>query len=102
MTVEEMVKQFREAGARWVKFEDVENPPETHVKSERDDMRAFLLLDALLPESRDLLASAEHDQIWLSVRPEELAKVILPDEIKYLSACGVHYSEREEAFYMFV
>jgi hypothetical protein len=57
----------------------------------RPDMCAFLYLEKLVPGKGDMIACAEHDQIWLDVDCEKLAEVATEDDIKYLIRCGVWY-----------
>ena len=75
--------------------------PEYRLAS-RADLHAFNRLDLLLPGNADMVASAEHDQIWLTVAPEELEKVITEDQVLELVRCGVMYDEDTEALSMFV
>jgi hypothetical protein len=68
----------------------------------RPDVRAFTLLDRLVPGTRDMVASAEHDRIWLDVDLEKLAAVATVDDIIVLIQCGVLYDDEEDSLYMFV
>ena len=45
----------------FLKFDRMENT--TDIKS--PDLYAFVLLDKLMPSNHDMIAAAEHDQIWL-------------------------------------
>jgi hypothetical protein len=81
----------------FLKFERITDPP-----SQRRDLCAFLLLDKLLPGDRDIVACAEHDQIWLNVDIDELAKVASKDDVVYLLRCGVWYDGDVESLSMFV
>ena len=57
--------------------------------SSRPDLHAFILLDKLLPGDRDMVAAAEHDEIYLSPEPKELLKVATKDQLRDLHRCGV-------------
>lgn len=58
--------------------------------SGRPDLHAFNLLDRLLPGSkRNMVASAEHDEIWLDIDCGELAKVATSPDVEILVRCGV-------------
>ena len=57
--------------------------------SNRPDLHAFILLDKLLPGTEDMVAGAEHDEIYLSPDPEELLKVATKDQLRDLHRCGV-------------
>jgi hypothetical protein len=59
--------------------------------SSRPDVHAFLLLDRLVPGTADLICHSEHDEIWLGVEPEDLAKVITEEQVIELVRCGVRF-----------
>lgn len=88
MTEKEMCILFEEISEEYYSadFEDVV----TNKRSKRPDLHAFLLLDELIPgRTRDIVAAASHDEIFLDVNLEELAAVITAEQIKELSCCGV-------------
>jgi hypothetical protein len=58
-------------------------------------------LNELVPSSRDIVFGAEHDVIYLSIPPEELAAVVTSDQIVELVRCGVLYTV-EDRLRMFV
>ena len=70
--------------------------------SQRPDLHAFLLLDRLLPGTSDIVASAEHDEIWLDADPEKLAEIVTKDQWIELMRCGVRYDDDIESLAMFV
>lgn len=82
-------KLFEEHADEFLKFEKVENK-----LSSRADLHAFILLDRLQPQcTRDIIACAEHDQIWLDF---DLEKSDLSEEnIIELRRCGVFYDETD-------
>ena len=55
----------------------------------RRDLRAFTLLDKLVPGMMDIVSAAEHDIIYLDTSVEELAKVASEEDIAILAQCGV-------------
>lgn len=82
----------------YLKFEEViENP-----RSRRPDLHAFLLLDELMPENRDIVNAAEHDVIYLDIDVDELEKVVSEDHIKELVACGVSFDSEYDCLSMLV
>lgn len=83
MTKEQYAKY---SDAEFLKFDRVENK-----LSKRPDLHAFNLLDRLLPGTGDMVTSAEHDEIWLDIDTEELAKVATEEQIIELIRCGVRY-----------
>ena len=68
---------------------------------QRPDLCAFLLLDKLVPGRRNIVSSAEHDEIWLDVEPKDLAKVATEEDILYLVRCGVMYDQLTDSLHMF-
>jgi hypothetical protein len=65
-------------------------------------LHAFNLLDKLVPGTRDMISAAEHDEIWLEVSPEELAKVATEEQIIDLIRCGVRYERGADSLALFV
>lgn len=69
----------------------------TNKLSNRSDLHAFILLDKLMPGGDwpfpDLIAAAEHDQIYLSIDCDKLNDVITDEQVLELVRCGVMYSE---------
>lgn len=88
---------FEKHNREFIKFERVENK-----LNQRADIHAFLLLDQLVPGSKDIVASAEHDKIWLAVEPDEIAEVATEEQIIDLIRCGVMYCRDYDSFCMFV
>jgi hypothetical protein len=82
--------------AEFLNFEKVENP-----RSKRPDIHAFLLLDELVPGDSDMVAAAEHDEIYLQVSPEALEHATEAQIIE-LIRCGVRYDSSTDSLAMFV
>jgi hypothetical protein len=68
----------------------------------RPDICAFLILSdlSIFYQDRNIVDGAEHDEIWLSADPTEIAVNATEEQIRDLIRCGVFYSD--EAFKMFV
>lgn len=99
MTGDELRTLIREYGETDEphKFERVE------VKfTQRADLHAFILLDKLLPSNTDIISAAEHDEIYLDVDIEELAKVITHEQVLELIRCGISYDSYHDSLYSFV
>lgn len=96
MTVEELATLFEAHNDEYLKFARVPNK-----RSSRPDLHAFLLLDALVPGDRDIVSGAKHDQIFLDVDPDDLAKVVTEDVAVELVRCGVMYDEENDSLMMF-
>jgi hypothetical protein len=95
MKLDEVFERFADD---FLKFEQIENK-----LSSRPDLCAFLLLEKLLPDSdRDIVSSAEHDEIYLDIDCEKLAQVATENDILTLHRCGVRYDSETESLAMFV
>lgn len=81
----------------FLKFDRVQNKLST-----RPDIHAFILLNNLFPKGRDIVCAAEHDEIFLDVEVEELAKVVTEDQMVDLIRCGVRYDSSSDSLAMFV
>lgn len=68
----------------------------------RDDLKAFVLLDKLCPGNGNMVTSAEHDQIWLDVSPDDLEGKVTIEDVKQLYEWGVFYDESADSLSMFV
>ena len=98
MNIQEIWNKYSDGETdEFLKFDRVQNK-----MSQRADLHAFLLLDKLMPGDCDMVCSAEHDEIWLDVRPEDLEKVITEEQIVELIRCGVRFESDTESFAMFV
>lgn len=81
--------------------------------SNRPDLHAFVMLDKLLPveggvisksvwKGDNIVESAEHDEIWLSISPDRLAEVVSEFQVRDLIRCGVRYDASVGLLAMFV
>jgi hypothetical protein len=92
--IEKIFDEFKE---EFLLFELVEKK-----LSNRPDLHAFMLLDSLFPDTRDMIAAANHDEIYLEVSPEALIEKATKEQIRELVRCGVIYSSCDESLTMFV
>lgn len=90
-------KAFEKCDGEYLKFERIKIKP-----SGRPDLCAFLLLDRLCPGKRDIVGSAEHDEIFLDTELSELSKLASLEDIIYLARCGVRFDTDSESLAMFV
>lgn len=98
MTTDEMKAVFEKEGeVEFLKFDRVKEK-----RSARTDLHAFILIDAIVPGERDIIGGAAHDQIWLSVDLDDLAKSITDDQVIELIRCGVMLDDDSEGLSMFV
>ena len=93
MTVERMIELFeqRMENTNMGTFDEMEHPLKMEFK--RRDLCAFVKLNELVEGNCDIISAAEHDQIWLGVELEDLAKVITEKDIIFLVDCGVFISD---------
>lgn len=87
---------FEKYADEYIKFDRIGHPLHP-----RPDICAFLMLDNLVPGDRDIVSASEHDEFYLSVAPEELAKVATEDDIRDLVRCGLRYDESYDSLCMF-
>lgn len=102
MTTEELKTLFEKHADDYLEWEEV---PEKYRVASRRDLCAFILLDKLVSRAgespRDIVSCAEHDEIWLSVSPDELAdSAITEEDIKALSQLGVLVDSDLDCFRM--
>lgn len=76
---------FEKHDNEFLNFSKIENK-----RSTRPDLHAFLLLDALVPGTTDIISAAEHDEFYLSIDPDDLAKSgITEEQVIELTQCGI-------------
>lgn len=90
-------EQYEKHNDEFLKFDRVQDKT-----SGRPDLHAFNLLDKLVPGKHDIISAAGHEEIWLSVSPEELAKVATEEQIIDLIRCGVRYDSDTDSLALFV
>jgi len=69
----------------------------------RRDLKGLLLLDKLDPTNsiRNMISSAEHDEIWLSADPKVVMENITQEQVQELVQCGIMYDEDCDSFHLF-
>lgn len=93
----DLEKAFDAAENEFLKFERIEKPLHP-----RPDLCAFLRLHELVPvEGRDMISAAEHDEFFIDVDCEDLAKVATQEDVVFLHRCGVRYSTEFDCLAMF-
>lgn len=91
MTEQEVIDAFEDDSNDdlYLKFEQI---PNDRKLSNRPDLNAFLLLDSLVPASRDIIDGAEHDEFYLQPSAADLAAAgITIFQIQDLIRSGVRY-----------
>lgn len=91
---------FEKHEGEYYKFSRVENK-----YSRLHDLHAFILLDKILANSEnhlEMISAAGHDEIFLAVNVEELAKLITEEQVIELIRCGVRYFNEYDCLGMFV
>jgi hypothetical protein len=90
---------FEEHNDEFLKGERITPERRLH---KRPDINAFILLDRLIPGEHDIVTAASHDEIYLGIECDELAKVATEEDIIDLIRCGVRYDNDTESLCMFV
>ena len=93
MDLHDRFEQFED---EYIKFDRIEQP-----RSKRPDLHAFLLLDEILPGTRDLISCSEHDEFFLDIDCDAFAAVVTDDQIRDLVRCGVRHSDDLDSLCMF-
>jgi hypothetical protein len=97
MRLEELEEIFLNDEDEFLKFDRV-----VHKLSIRPDLHAFILLNQIVPDTADIVAGAEHDEIFLGVDVEKLAEKASRAQLIDLSRCGVRYDPSFNCLAMFV
>ena len=88
-------ERFEQVHDDFLKFELVGNKLST-----RPDIHAFILLNEIFPDNRDIVCAAGHDVIWLDVDGEKIAS-LNDDQVLELTRCGVMHDEESDSLSMF-
>lgn len=94
---------FEKYEDEFLKFNRIENP--RHLAP---DLCCFLMLDDLAPKvyasgkREDVVAAAEHDEIFLATDPAKIAEVATEEQIRDMIRCGLRFSSEYDSFCMFV
>ncbi len=97
LNIEEL---FEKHDDEYIKFDRVQNP-----RHSRPDLCAFLMLHDLSPAKkpgRDMISSAEHDEIWLDIDVDQVAENATEEDIITLIRCGIRFDTDNWAFALFV
>jgi len=98
---------FEQHESEFLHFERV-----TPKRSMRPDLHAFLLLDEIVPpeptigrperpdESYDMVAAAEHDEIYLQTDDGDLAAKATEEQVIELIRCGVRFGRDSLCMYV--
>lgn len=82
----DLTTTFEKHNGEYLKFENVRDK-----LCSRPDLHAFMLLNQLVPSGRDIIVSAEHDEIWLDIPTDYLSEVATEEQICDLIRCGIRY-----------
>lgn len=86
--IENLEEVFEKHDDEFIKFDRVKNK-----LSSRPDIHAFILLNQLVPGTSDMVSASEHDEIFLDIDVEELAKVATEGQVIDLIRCGVRLGD---------
>lgn len=105
MTKQELISLFKDHNdettttKEFLKFERVQAH---NSLTTRPDLYALVLIDKRVPGNSDIIGDSAHDEIFLSVNPDDLASVATREDIIDLIRCGVRYDSQWDSFAMFV
>lgn len=88
-SVENLVEFMETINEEFLKWDRV-----TKKRSTRPDIHAFILLNEIDPLNREIVAAAEHDEIFLDPEPVRLLKCT-EETILELVRCGVRINSGE-------
>lgn len=86
--IQKLKEKFEKFDGEYLKFDLVENKFST-----RRDIHAFILLNQLHPAIVDIVGGANHDEIFLNVDHELIAKFATEEQVADLVRCGVIYGQ---------
>lgn len=86
--IENLEEVFKKHDDEFLEFKRVKNK-----LSSRPDIHAFILLNQLVPGTRDMVSAAKHDEIFLDIDADELAKVTTKEQVIDLIRCGVRFDD---------
>jgi len=92
----ELHDRFEAVNEEYGKFCNVENK-----LSSRQDLHAFILLNNIFPDHRDMVCAASHDVIYLEPDSDQIEK-LTDEQILDLVRCGVMHDEENDSLTMFV
>ncbi len=95
-TLIELFDKYLEA-VKLCAFDSVENK-----YSQRADLHAFILLDKIFPDNKDLIVRSDSYSIYFGIDIDEISKVITEEQIDELVKCGVSYDSHYDCLYMMV
>lgn len=94
VNLQELFEKYE--GKEYGKFSRVENK-----LSVRPDLCAFILLDKLVPNpGSNIVRAAEHDEFYIDIDMDELAKAATNEDILTLIRCRVQYSDELDSLFI--
>lgn len=94
MNIKDIFDKYKEH--EFLKFDRIKKK-----KSNRRDLHAFILLDSLFPEKRNIVSIAGHGTLYLKINFKQ-AQTLTEKSVIELLRCGVRYSyyNCNNSFYM--
>ena len=97
MRVEKVLKKLEED------FREFGRIPKEKRRSNRPDLHAFMLLDELVPDTDNIIDTAEHDFITIGVDILQLGRAgATKEQLLELVRCGIYFDEDLGCLCMFV
>lgn len=100
MERDKFIELFEKNGDEYLRFEEITDAP-----FQSPDICAFIKLYSFMHDEekvRDIVRSAEHDEIYLCGLDDLDLTNVTENDIIYLIKCGVRYNDDYDSFCMFV
>ena len=70
---------------------EFEKLPDKYKLHTRRDLCGFLIMDMLIPGTRDILGGADHDVVYMDADRDDVLAVCTLDDLRALRACGITF-----------
>lgn len=92
-----LAERFEAVNEHYGKFEEVNSK-----HSLRQDLHAFIALDRLFPNGKNIITASAHDVIYLNIDIEHFSDHVRDETILELVRCGVRYDAHHDCLAMYV
>jgi len=90
---------FEKHNDEYMKFEKIPQSKRDKFKTKRSDLFAFLMLDKLFPNKKDIIKYVYYEIIFLNITKEEI-ETLQEDDIIELIRCGVCFNTEYDYLYI--
>jgi len=90
---------FEKHNDEYMEFEKIPKSKRDKFKTKRPDLFAFLMLDELFPNKKEIINDADNEIIFLNITNEEI-ETLQEDDIIELIRCGVCFDTEYDCLYI--